>query len=206
MNTRTRKIITSFGLAGALLLGACSTTDGGGDEEQAQQTLSDQAGAINDGLERQNDSQQVPTFDYSEERQTLIDVLTIRAQGSIGTTSFYLEGIGMVGWCPSSGAPVPSTYQLTPGEQYVDIGGDRTEEKFPVDLAEPTGVIPGDSTATWVVCLDDNGTPFGVYHEGPVNSVIGVVNGLDPALRYRVDELTYEFTPIADLEAANGEG
>lgn len=201
----TRRLIAPFAIAGALFLGACDpgTSD---EQETARDAQSDQVNAINQGVDRMTDSQQVPVFDYSEERQTLIDVLTIRADGSVGTTQFFLEGVGLVGWCPSSGAPVPSTYQLTPDEQYIDLSGDRVRERFPADLAEPTGVFPGESTASWVVCLDDAGNPFGVYWEGPVGSVIGVQNGLDPSLRFRVDELTYEFTPIADPEAANGEG
>jgi hypothetical protein len=197
---KSNRVIASLALAALFFAGACD--DGSQRQEDARSAINDQQEAINSGLNRQLDSQQVPTFDYSEERQTLIDVLTIRAEGSIGTTSFYLEGVGLVGWCPSSGAPVPSTYQLTPPDQYIDLSGDESRTKYPSALAEPTGVFPGDSTATWVVCLDDAGNPFGVYHEGPVNSVIGVVSGLDPSLRYTVDELTYEFTPIADPEAA----
>jgi len=200
---KRNRIIAGLTLAGALLLGACD--DNSDRNNTAREAINDQQTAINNGLSRQLDSQQVPTFDYSEERQTLIDVLTIRADGSIGTTSFYLEGVGLVGWCPSSGAPVPSTYQLTPPEQYIALEDDDTRQKFPTALAEPTGVFPGDSAATWVVCLDDAGNPFGVYHEGPVNSIIGVVSGLPEELRYRVDELTYEFTPIADPEAARGD-
>ena len=177
-----------------LLLGACTDTPSkkasakqGGENVRAEQE------AVATGFARLTKSQQIPTFDWSQERQTVIDAETIRATGSTSTTMFFIEGVGMIQWCPSSGAPVPSTYQLSASQQYVDIPKDDTRQKFPTDQGEPTGVYVGDSAGTWVICLDDSGNKFGVYWEGPVGSTVGVVGGLDQAKRVRVDEITYQF-------------
>lgn len=179
-------------LAIALFATACTNPSDssrkGGETAQAEQQ------AVQTGFNRLVDSQQVPTFDWSQERQTLIDTETIRANGALSTTQFYLEGIGMVQWCPSKGAPIPSSYQLSGSKQWVDIPDDESRELYDIDQGEPTGVYVGESTATWVLCLDDNGKPFAVYWEGPVGSTVGIVNGLPADKRVQVNETTFEFT------------
>jgi hypothetical protein len=189
-----RRNLTIAVAAAALisLMVACS------DNSATQQTARDNAGEeqarINEGVGRIHDSQQIPTFDYSQEYQTLLDVLAIRAEGTHGTViATALDG-SLLWWCPSLGAPVPSTYQVTGTTQYIDVAKDDTKQKFPFDLAEPTGVYPGDSAATWALCLDDAGTPFAMYEEANVRWTSGVVNGLDADRRAQVDEITFEFT------------
>lgn len=183
-------------------LGACSsgthTRRQGGDNAAAEQQ------AIATGFAHLTDSQQIPSFDYSQERQTVIDSETIRATGANGTTMFFIDGVGMIQWCPSSGAPVPSTYQLSADQQYVDLPGDNSRTLVPVQQGEPTGTYIGPSSGTWVVCLDDAGNKFGVYWEGPVGSTVGVVSTLDPALRVHVDELTFQFTEASTTTTTTG--
>ena len=181
----------SCAVAFAVLLAACSSSE---NAKKGGQTVSNEQAAVQTGFNRLGDLQQIPAFDWSQERQTVIDSETIRATGSTGTTMFFIEGIGMIQWCPSAGAPVPSTYQLSGSTQWVDIPGDNTKSRFEVDQGEPTGVYVGPSNGTWVICLDDAGSQFGVYWEGPVGSTIGVVSGLDPSKRVTVDEITFEFT------------
>lgn len=184
-----RKILTAITAALLVLaLAACSETnsDKGNAREREQASL-------NTSFDRVTQSQQIPTFDYSQERQTLIDVLTMRAEGTHGTAyATTLDGT-LIWWCPSVGAPVPSTYQLTNPDQIVGGDGERTEEQV-IPLGEPTGVYTGDSAATWTVCLDDNGTPFGKYEEANVGWTSGVVNSLPADKRARVDEITFEFS------------
>jgi len=178
--------------AGALLvlaLAACSEGNKGdtGDAREREQA------SINTSFDRVTQSQQVPAFDYSQERQTLIDVLTMRAEGTHGTAYATTFDGTLIWWCPSVGAPVPSTYQLTNPDQIVGGDGERTEEQV-IPLGEPTGVYTGASAATWTVCLDDQGTPFGKYEEANVGWTSGVVNGLPAEQRARVDEITFEFS------------
>lgn len=178
-------------LAVAITVTACKQGDesakkGGETAQQEQQ-------AVQTGFNRLSKSQQIPTFDWSQERQTLIDVETIRATGATSTSSGYSEYGNLIWWCPSAGAPVPSTYQLSSSQQYVDLPGDESRGRYPIDQGEPTGVYVGPSNGTWVVCLDDAGQRIGQYWEGPVNVTVGVVNGLPSDKRVRVAESTFTF-------------
>lgn len=178
-------------VAALVLLTACTTSNDA--QQAAKETATREQLALSTGMDRLTQSQQVPTFDYSQERQILIDLLTIRAEGSASTTAFYLEGVGLIAWCPSLGAPIPSTYQLTATQQYVDVPNDQTVEKFPIDQAEPTGVYPGDSAATWTLCLDDAGTPFAQYWEGYTFSTIATLPGFDATKRLAPSDITFQF-------------
>lgn len=181
-------LLTTLALLGTACMENNESSERGGhnavDEQQQVQT----------GFNRLTDTQQIPTFDWSQERQTVIDVETARATGAVSTTAGYLEGVGLVWWCPSQGAPVPSTYQLSATQQWVDIPGDESRELYNIDQGEPTGVYVGDSSGTWTMCLDDNGNTFAKYWEGYVESTIGVVTTYPDELRVRLDEATFEFT------------
>jgi hypothetical protein len=185
------KIITGLiGLCLLLVLAACSESDSTGQNARERETT-----AIATGFDRLTRSQQVPSFDFSQERQTLIDLTTIRAHGTHGTAvATALDG-SLIWWCPTQGAPIPSTYQLTNPEQIIGRGGHNHYEGQTIPLGEPTGVYTGDSAATWTVCLDDAGTPFARYEEQNVGWTSGVVNGLPADRQAKVDEITYTFTP-----------
>lgn len=114
---------------------------------------------------------------------------TVRATGAPST-----EGVGLEFWCPSIGAPVPSTYQLSANESWVDIPGDESRELFNVQQGEPTGVYVGDSNATWVICLDDQGRSFGQYWEGPVGATVASVENLPADKRIQPTDIQFEFT------------
>lgn len=182
---RTRRFLIPAIAGLALTVAACS--EGGKDESVRKQE--ERTTAV--GFERMVKSQQVPTFDYSQERQTLIDVLTMRAEGTHGTAYATTLTGELLWWCPSVGAPVPSTYQLTNPEQIVS---QRDRGLTSIPLGEATGVYTGASAATWTVCLDDNGTPFGKYEEANVGWTSGVVDGLPSDKQARVDEITFEFS------------
>jgi hypothetical protein len=169
-------------------------------EDTARNVTEEQQGDIMTGVNQIRRSNQLPVFDFSQEYNTLVDVLTMRAEGTHGTAVLYTINGDILWWCPTQGAPIPSTYQSTPGEQYVDIKGDESRSKFPVDLPEPTGVYTAESNATWVLCLDDNGTPFGKYAEANVDWTSGVVNGLPADKRAQVDEITFDFTTEENID------
>lgn len=188
-----KKSITTVVVAIALVFGLAACTDTAQSSKGAETAKAEQ-NAVQTGFNRLNTSQQIPTFDWSQERQTVIDVETIRATGATSTTAFYLEGIGLIGWCPSAGAPVPSTFQLSASTQYVDLPGDGTRELLPIDQGEPTGVYVGPSSGTWTLCLDDNGKKFGKYWEGYVDSTIGIVTSYPANKRVVVSQATFEFT------------
>ncbi len=173
---------------------SASTCDSPESAKKGGETAKAEQNAINRGFNRLSDTQQVPEFDWSQERQTLIDVETIRATGATSTTAGYLEGIGLIWWCPSIGAPVPSTYQLSGSKQWVDISGDEGKTLFDIDQGEPTGVYVGESSGTWTLCLDDNGKKFAKYWEGFVDSTVGLVSSYPRDERVVINEATFEFT------------
>lgn len=190
MSKLKKFILLVLVIACVITLGACSNNEQGkkgGKTTQAEQE------AVQNGFNRLTKSQPVPSFDWSQERQTLIDTENIRANGSLSTTQFYIEGVGMVQWCPSKGAPIPSSYQLSGSRQWIDIPGDGNKNLYDVDQGEPTGVYVGESTATWVLCLDDAGRAFAVYWEGPVGSTVGIVNGLPAEKRVVLNQSTFDF-------------
>lgn len=191
MNTKHIKSIL-LSIAAVLALTACPSNSD--EQKKGGETAKEEQQAIQTGFNRLSDSQQIPVFDWSQERQTVIDVETIRATGATSTTAGYLEGIGMIWWCPSAGAPVPSTYQLSGTTQYVDLPGDESRELYGIDQGEPTGIYVGDSSGTWTLCLDDNGNKFAKYWEGYVDSTVGIVTSYPAQLRVVVDDITFQFT------------
>jgi hypothetical protein len=124
--------------------------------------------ATDEQMKQYQEGQPLPAFDRSQSRQTLIDVVTIRAE-SITTTSFFM----MVGapdpvfMCPSIGVPIPGTWSLTNPVQTAGSNG------AVVAQAEPDGIYTGDTDATSTICVDGNGKTFMFYHEGPVANVTG---------------------------------
>lgn len=174
---------------------ACSSSQ---EARKGGETAKQEQQAVQTSFNKVSSSQPIPVFDWSQERQTVIDTETIRATGTISTTAGYLEGIGLIWWCPSSGAPVPSTYQLSGSTQYADIPGDDTKTIYPIDQGEPTGVYIGASSGTWTLCLDDNGKKFAKYWEGYVDSTIGVVTSYPADKRIRIEQATFEFTENPD--------
>lgn len=182
----------AFVLVFILLFGAaCSNSK---EQKKSGANASEEQRRVGDGFQRLSNSQPIPTFDYSQERQTLIDVETARATGATSTTAFYLEGVGLISWCPSIGAPVASTAQLSASKQWVDLPGDNTRARLEVDQGEPTGIYTGPSSGTWTLCLDDNGKKFAKYFEGYVDSTIGVVSSYPVDKRATVSGSTFNFT------------
>mgnify|MGYP003500775684 CR=1 FL=1 len=178
-------------LATALVLAACSGDDKAQDAGSAQK--SDQQ-AIATSSNRLSKSQPIRSYDYSQLRDVVLDVQEIQATGTLSTTAGYLEGVGLIWWCPSIGPPVPSTYQLSGAKQGADLPGDRPKEWKEVDQPEATGVYIGESTGTWTICVDDNGKKFGKYWEGYTDSTASVVSTFPDDKRVVVDQVTFEFS------------
>lgn len=183
----------------AVVLAVVATACTSEEAKEAGENASKETKALANGLERQLDSQPVPVHPFSQERETLRLIMSARATGATSTTMFQNMMGETVIWCPSLGAPIPSTYQLTAQNQYVDLPG-HGQERLELSQMEPTGVYPGDSLSTWVLCLDDAGDPFAVTWENPVASVLAT---LDPASfgdppRIQPDDITYTFEDIPD--------
>jgi hypothetical protein len=107
-----------------------------------------------------------PSFERSQLRQNLVDIVTAQAEATQTTSFFFLEGVGVVGSCPSIGFPIASTTQLTNPSQ---ISRDATV----IPQVEPTGVFTGTSTGTYVICVDAQGEAYARYWEGYVQTLSG---------------------------------
>lgn len=118
-------------------------------------------------LQKQQASQPVPVYDWSQYRQSLIEITTAKAETTQTTTFFFLEGVGLIGSCPSIGFPVPSTAQLTAPETKM------SRHDLAIPQVEPVGVYTGESTGTYTLCVDGNGAPYANYFEGYVQTVTG---------------------------------
>ena len=96
-----KKILTvgAVVLAVAIFAG-CNNSQG---QNKAQDVAQREQNAVATGLQRMQKSQQVPTFDWSQVRQTLIDVETIQATGVATTSVGYSDYGTLIWWCPSVG-------------------------------------------------------------------------------------------------------
>ncbi len=120
-------------------------------------------------------TQPIPTFNYSQIRQNLKEIETAQATGVQTTTFFFNMGErDPIQSCPSIGAPIPTTSQITNPEQPLrdnsqplnNSGGNVT-----VGQMEPTGVYSGQSTGTYVMCINSSGQTYADYWEGFVQTV-----------------------------------
>lgn len=122
-------------------------------------------------------NQPVPHFNFSQLRQNLKELEAAQAQG-VQTTSFFfnLGNRDPIQSCPSIGAPIPVTDQLTNPNQVqkdnaapINNGGGNSV----VGQEDPTGVYSGNSAGTYVMCVAPNGSTYADYWEGFVQTVFG---------------------------------
>ncbi len=159
-----RKPILGAILGGTLLvLAAC--TGSGNDSINADQATT------NKQLDRYQANQPVPAFDWSQYRQTIIDVENAQVHGVATTTFFFNMGVRQpIKVCPSIGFPVASTAQLTNPDQVVARGYNGGTIDGVVGQQEPNGVYTGASTGTYVVCVAPSGVKYVTYWEGDVHT------------------------------------
>jgi hypothetical protein len=190
-----RKIITGQALivigVALVVLGSCGIDSDDNSQPSSEDLRRNEEDSIDRTLANVQDGQPIPEIGWSQERQTLIDLLTARAQGASGTAQATSQTGELMWWCPTIGPPVPSTYQLTNGSQVLGRGG-ANGDGVTIDLAEPTGVYPGDSQATWVLCLDDSGDAFAVYDEQQISWASGTLD-LPAERRMAPTDVTFEF-------------
>lgn len=113
-------------------------------------------------------AQPVPKFAWSQLRQNLIEIETAQASTTATTTFFFNVGVtDPVDVCSSIGFPIPATYQLTASE------GKLQDHALTVPQLEANGVYTGDTSGTYVICIDGNGVPYASYWEGFIKTESG---------------------------------
>ena len=153
-------VIIGAAIALPVLLGASSCDDQSAVNADETQT--------NSQLSIYQKNQPVPLHDWSQYRQTVIDMEAAQVSVVATTSFFFNQGVEKpFKTCPSIGFPVPTTAQLTNPDQVVggNGGGNVT-----VGQMEPTGVYTGDSSGTYVVCIAPNGDKYLSYWEGFVQT------------------------------------
>ncbi len=163
MNRLTKALI---GVATILSLAACESGKAQDATDKEQDTA---AAQLNQFLV----NQPIPNFNHSQLRQNLIDIETAQATATATTSFFFNQGVvDPVHTCPSVGFAIPSTAQLSNPDQMLTPG--RSERGTAViDQLEATGVYTGDSTGTYVICVDADGDGYAFYWEGFVSTVAG---------------------------------
>lgn len=162
---RINKIILAVVMAIVITLffGACSTPT-------TNSVMNDQ-NQTNTQLSLFQKNQPVPVNDWSQYRQTAIDVEQAQIHGMATTTFFFNQGNPVpFKTCPSIGYPVASTAQLTNPDQIAINNNYSTLVDGVVGQQEPNGVYTGPSEGTYVVCVQPNGTKYITYWEGFVHT------------------------------------
>jgi len=162
-------IIIAACAAAGLALAACSTDSVGSSGQQMDQNISN-------SIQRNAEiNQPVPVFQHSDIRATAISIEAIQALGEQTTSFGFNQGIRNPVWsCPSLGEPVAATTQITnPQAPEWNTAGSSGVAGLTVGNMDPNGVYAGNSTGTYVLCVNKQGTPYAQYWEGFVDTVSG---------------------------------
>lgn len=111
-------------------------------------------------------AQPVPAFDWSLERHLVIQLYRVR-NSRVATHSVWRSDYGMVeGDCPSMGYGIPYDTSLT-NPLMREIG----TQGAVIEQAEPNGLFASKNTsATWVMCVEDGGIINPLYIESKVTA------------------------------------
>lgn len=165
-----KKFIAIPVLAGTMALTLTGCFDDSS-QPSAQQKENTQANA---GASQLLSSQPVPAYNYSQLRQNLIELENAQANGVVTTTFFMNMGIqDPIMSCPSIGAPIASTTELTNPQQAVTNSGSQSSWATSIGQMDPTGVYTGSSTGTYIMCVGADGSVNPVYWEGFVMTAFG---------------------------------
>lgn len=113
-------------------------------------------------------TQPINTYDWSQARQSMLNVLDARVRG-ISTTSLLMSFDGKVLYvCPSRGFPIPGGAELTNPWRFATTG---SYQAAAIGQADPHGIFdPPTSAGTYVACVRPDGKVGQVYWEPPVGT------------------------------------
>ena len=119
-------------------------------------------------------NQPAPIFQHSDIRATAISIEAIQALGEQTTSFGFNQGIKNPVWsCPSLGEPVAATTEITNPQQIENDGYPNGGAAIPIGNMDPNEIYAGDSTGTYVLCVNAQGQQYTQYWEGFVDSVSG---------------------------------
>jgi hypothetical protein len=111
--------------------------------------------------------QPVPRFDFSQDRDTMIQIYRLRNEVRPTFTVVRAAGTGTIEFeCPSRGYAIPADTQLTN-----PLGPQYNNSSIVVEQPEPNGLYSSKNTdGTWVLCVRDDGSVNPVYTESKVTT------------------------------------
>ncbi len=112
--------------------------------------------------------QPIPFFDYSLQRQALIDIYESQNHDTQTWDVVTSYAGSFLFQCEAAGWPIPASYQLSNPLQIAGAYvGSNTWESGVVGQAEPNGVYSGGTQGTYILCIR-NGQIAPVYTENNV--------------------------------------
>lgn len=163
MQTTTKRVLAVV-LALGLFFAATACQSG----SKRNQAIRDDQNKTAEGAVALQASQPTHTYTYSQLKQNVQDIEDAQANPTQTTAFFFNQGVpNPVDTCPSIGFPIPATDQLTNPEQKVP------DHDLTLPQQDPTGVYTGDTSGTYVICIDANGKGYANYWEGFVKVVSG---------------------------------
>jgi len=122
--------------------------------------------------------QPVPVYNWSLERQMVIDLYNVRNR-KVTTHAVWRSDYGLIeGDCPCMGYGIPYDTSLTNPLKATDMSdrGFGRAALTSIGQAEPNGIFASTSTsATWITCIGDGGFIEPIYTESKVTVYPGPV-------------------------------
>lgn len=144
------------------------------DNQQSKESRS-----VNDQQEKYAARQPTPAFQWSLERHLVIELYKLRNK-NVTTHTVWRSNYGQIeGDCVSMGFSIPYDTSLTNPLMATDINSRGYTESAltSIEQPEPNGIFLSKNTsATWVLCLNDAGSVEPVYVEAKVTSYPYPVN------------------------------
>lgn len=171
---KVRKSII-VGLFAILALAGCTGSSTGDAANGANSAENDAQGTQADIY---NKTQPLRLYNKSQQRATALDIQDAQATGVPTVTMFFHLGLADPYFiCPSKGFPVASTTEVSNPLQVVQRRVNRPNSGNTYDYIDgvvgqmdPNGTYPGNSTGTYVLCIDSKGRTYPKYAEGFVDS------------------------------------
>ena len=162
-----KKILLALGaLALALMAAGCNSGNSSGAALENQDSANIEKSFLL--------NQPPPHFQHSDIRATAISIEAIQALGEQTTSFGFNMGEKNPVWsCPSLGEPVASTTEITNPQQIQNDGYPQGGASLTIGNMDPNGIYAGDSTGTYVLCVNAAGQQYTQYWEGFVDSVSG---------------------------------
>jgi hypothetical protein len=143
----------------ALLVASCGGINNSTTQEQ---------GVVNAQQQQYNKAQPIPFYDYSLQRQALIDIYNSQNQNSQTWDVVTSYSGQFLFQCEAVGWPIPAAAQLSNPSQVVEVQGAWNKINGVVGLAEPNGIYTGNTQGTYILCSRPDGKIAPVYTENNV--------------------------------------